>query len=211
MQEEINISEEKGWLAKTKDIIYENWQTILVALIVLIVGISAYNHNQQNPNENNSAVQQNTEETVDISKEENKDSEEQVEQKDEQQANNDDQNNKEEKEMPAEDKAEKTNQEDEQSVTKKEDGYEIIASKGEGITHMARKAMEEYLKENTDDEITNLHKIYIEDYIQNRTGSQMIEIGHKENFSKKLIAEAVASSKELSAKSLDNLKKYSTK
>lgn len=213
MQEEINISEGKGWLARTKDIAYENWQTILVALIVLIVGISAYNHNQQSPSENSSIVEENTEEeTVDINKEE------ETEKQDEQEANAQDQETKKENneaqianESSEPQKEEAKDEQAQEEVAIDKDGkYEITAIRGEGITHMARRAMEQYLKENSDDEITELHKIYIEDYIQNRTGSQNIEIGHKESFSKTTIAEAIASSKKLSTKSLNNLKKYTT-
>ena len=54
--EAINDNKE-GWLEKIKGWSYENWQTILVILIVLIVGISAYNYNQKsNGNQESSSV-----------------------------------------------------------------------------------------------------------------------------------------------------------
>jgi hypothetical protein len=208
VQEEIKLStsNDKGWLEKTKDIIYENWQTILVALIVLIVGVSAYNNNKTS-NESNSN------EVIVEEENNNKNEEEQLtEQKDEQQAEEQDQAVAEEEvaikeETPSNDV--KVEEAEEETVQTSNEGYEIAANKGEGVTHLARKALEQYMKENADDNITNLHKIYIEDYLQNKTGNEGIEIGHKEFFSKSLIQEAITSSKKLSDKSLDNLKKYS--
>lgn len=208
MQEEIKLStsNDKGWLEKTKDIIYENWQTILVALIVLIVGVSAYNNNKTSNESNSNRV---------IAEEENKSNTEEeqlTEQEDEKQAEEQDQAvTKEEvaikEETPSNDV--KTEEVKEETVQASGDGYEIVANKGEGITHLARRALEQYIKENADNDITSLHKVYIEDYLQNKIGNDGIEIGHKEFFSKSLIQEAITSSKKLSDKSLNNLKKYS--
>ena len=58
MQEnEIDVIDvqEKGLVGKIKDWSYENWQTILIILIVLIVGVSAYNYNQQGENTGDSS------------------------------------------------------------------------------------------------------------------------------------------------------------
>lgn len=216
-QEEINLStEEKGWLGKIKDSVYENWQTILVALIVLIVGISAYNYNSNtssNPSgtavEEKSDEQEQTDENV--ASEETADQEAATEEKDQESAAKQDQTNSEaagsaatetNKENTAE-AAQNTN-----AVAVEGESYKVTAVRGEGITHLARKALNKYLEENSDDQLTAEHKVYIEDYLQNRVGNGQIAIGHEEAFSKSQIADAIASSKTLSQKSLDNLKKY---
>jgi len=86
--------------------------------------------------------------------------------------------------------------------------------KGEGITHLARKALKDYLKEHPDRKLSNEHKVYIEDYLKDRilekrTGSKFLELGEEISFSSDMIEEAIDSSLHLTQKQLDNLKNYS--
>ena len=84
------------------------------------------------------------------------------------------------------------------------------AEKGQGITHLARKSLDRYLKEvDKSVELSNEQKIYIEDYLQNRTGSSGLKIGEAKTFSTDLIKEAIDASKKLTPSQLENLKKYS--
>lgn len=213
MQEEIEISasEEKGWLGKIKDTIYENWQTLLVALIVLIVGVSAYNYNTKTGATSAPAAQENSAEEP-AADNAAADQEQYVEEKDQEAAAAQDQTATDTTASTEEAKAEtKTEEQNTNTVENSGDGYKVLAEKGDGITHLARKAIVAYLSENADSEVTALHKIYAEDYLQNRVGSQRIEVGHEETFTKASIEEAIGAAKQLSEKSLDNLKKYETK
>ncbi len=211
-EEEIELptSDEKGWLGKIKESIYQNWQTILVALIVLIVGISAYNYNEQTGANAPAASEEENVQGTDAEEADNQEAaatenqEENAEQADREAA---EQADTAAASQPAEEtKTEETNTNKAESNG---DGYKVTAEKGEGLTHLARKAIAQYLSENSDSEVTALHKIYIEDYLQNRIGNQGIEVGHTETISKASIQEAVTASKKLSQASLDNLKKYS--
>lgn len=88
--------------------------------------------------------------------------------------------------------------------------YEETAEPGEGITHLARKALKNYLQEQA----TNLNlspeqKIYIEDYLQNKTGDRLLALGEKISFSADLIKEAINKAQQLSSEQLENLKQYS--
>jgi len=218
---ESSTSDEKGWLGKIKDSIYQNWQTILVALIVLIVGISAYNYNENTGT--NSTETANQEEAADTegetteeanageeteSPEESVEAEDQVVAEQEQTQETTTQTTEETAQQTEETKIEETNTNTTNAVENIDEGYKVVAVKGEGITHLTRKALNQYLSENNDSELTASHKVYIEDYLQNRIGSQGIEIGHAEDISKASIEEAIAASKGLSQSSLDNLKKY---
>jgi len=219
-EEEIELpaSDEKGWLGKIKESIYQNWQTILVALIVLIVGISAYNYNEKTGTDSSAMINQeenaeeanaeesNTEETATAENQE-----ENAEEADQKASQPENQENAAQAETNTEQQTgeTKTQEINTNTVESNDNGYKVTTEKGEGITHLARKALAKYLSENRDDEVTALHKIYIEDYLQNRIGNQGIEVGHVETFSKASIQEAIAASKKLSQASLDNLKKYS--
>lgn len=217
----------KGWLEKIKGWSYENWQTILVILIVLMVGVSAYNYNRQNNrnnepslvasennnatnNEQNNVVQENsatTEENVIENQDQKKaaaeDNQTTTEENSDNAGNKKSNNN--------------TNKNNNKSTTSSEytdsgKVYTVTASYREGITHLARHALEQYLQETGGNgELTKEHKLYIEDYMQNRTGDQKISLGHQETFSENLIKEAISSSQKLSPKSIENLKKYTEK
>ena len=87
--------------------------------------------------------------------------------------------------------------------------YEETAESGEGITNLARKALDGYLKEKSINfELTPEHRIYIEDYMQNRTGDYLLKLGQKITFSEDLIVEAIRSSESLNSNQLENLHQY---
>lgn len=89
--------------------------------------------------------------------------------------------------------------------------YEETAQQGEGITHLARKALKRYLEEKGSGlELTPEHKIYIEDYLQNKTGERGLLVGEKISFSEELIKEAINKAQQLQPSQLENLKQYSS-
>jgi len=93
--------------------------------------------------------------------------------------------------------------------TRKE-GKNIIekAIKGEGVTHLARRALKNYLVENSEN-LTNEHKVFVEDFLKDRNNSQSLEVNEEVSFSEGLIQEAIDESKKLSPDQLNNLKQYS--
>lgn len=90
--------------------------------------------------------------------------------------------------------------------------YEESAGKGEGITHLARRAMNKHLKESggRNENLTNEHKVYIEDYLQNKRGEKWLELGEKISFSSEEIEEAIQKSLTLSQSQLENLRQFTS-
>lgn len=83
------------------------------------------------------------------------------------------------------------------------------AGKGDGLTKLARKALADYLEKNPDSSLTPEHKIYIEDYLRKNVGHKGgVRIGTSVEFSKSLIGDAIAKSKNLNERQLQNLHKY---
>ncbi len=244
MQEnEIDVTnvQEKGLVRKIKDWSYENWQTILIILIVLIVGVSAYNYNQQGENtadnskvalldnESEDNIEDNNSNEKDVSDEQNEssiessiesnivsnDQEAEIENTDEKKAESEDNKTK-----PASDKNEELKNNNEKKEKEKETvissdsstsgkTYTVTAKSGDGITHLARHALEKYLEDiNGGSNLTKEHRIYIEDFLQNKIGNQKLEIGDQETFSENLIQEAISNARNLSPKSLENLSRY---
>jgi len=87
------------------------------------------------------------------------------------------------------------------------------AISGDGITHLARRALKTYLSDNPQQGqgLSNEHKIYIEDYIKDNTGNHYLEVDDEISFSKALIQEAIDNSHNLTENQLNNLKVYSAK
>lgn len=86
------------------------------------------------------------------------------------------------------------------------------ATRGEGLTHLARKAAANYLEKNADSSLTAEHRIYIEDYLRKKVGhAGGVKIGTSVEFSKDLIRDAIAQSKTLNERQLKNLEKYSSR
>lgn len=96
--------------------------------------------------------------------------------------------------------ATKTSDKNESFITK-------TASAGEGITHLARYAIRDYLA-NTGKSLSPEEKIYAEDYVQNRIGSEMLEIGEKLSFSNNLLNDAIDAAQDLENWQIDNLTQY---
>ena len=86
------------------------------------------------------------------------------------------------------------------------------AERGEGTTHLARRALAHYLEKNTDSSLSAEHKVYIEDYLRKNVSHQGgVKTGTSIDFSKTLIHQAIEKSKTLNDRQLQNLKKYSAR
>ncbi len=86
------------------------------------------------------------------------------------------------------------------------------AEKGNGSTHLARRALSNYLEKNPDSSLSREHKVYIEDYLRkNADHKGSVKIGTSIEFSKTLIDSAISKSKMLNDRQLENLKKYSAR
>lgn len=95
---------------------------------------------------------------------------------------------------------------------KKAQSYKFSAERGEGLTHLARKALRRYLTEEVKDiTLTPEHKVYIEDYIQKKLGGRWLKLGEEVEISFDLIKEAIEASQKLTSEDLENLKKFSAR
>ena len=88
-------------------------------------------------------------------------------------------------------------------------GFVEVAEAGNGITHLARRASSRWLSENQAGyAVTDEHRIYIEDYIQNKIGTHGLAYGDTMEISFEMIQEAVTAAKELNERQLNNLSQY---
>ncbi len=91
--------------------------------------------------------------------------------------------------------------------------YTFAAEAGDGITHLARKAVAEYLTDtNQADSFTRAEKVYLEDSLQNNIGTFGLALGQTESFARTDIESAVTTVKGIDTNSLEaNLAKYVAK
>lgn len=88
--------------------------------------------------------------------------------------------------------------------------YVEVAGKGDGVTHLARRAMLRNVEAASPDfEVTAAHKVWIEDYVKDRLGSAPLALGENRTIEKNLIREAIGKSKELTDAQLKQLERYS--
>lgn len=92
-----------------------------------------------------------------------------------------------------------------------EKSFVETAMKGEGTTHMARRALANYLEKNPDSSLTAEHKIYIEDYLRKNVPQKSVKIGTSVEFSKDLVQQAITKAKTLNESQLQNLHKYAVR
>lgn len=90
-----------------------------------------------------------------------------------------------------------------------EGSFVETAVRGDGTTHLARRALANYLEKNPDSTLTPEHKIYIEDYLRKHVGYKGgVRVGTSIEFTKDLVRQAIDQSKKLNDKQLRNLHKY---
>jgi hypothetical protein len=83
------------------------------------------------------------------------------------------------------------------------------AQRGEGITHLARRAIARYA-ESASTELSAEQRVYAEDYLQNRIGEFSLEVGDEITFAADDTAAAVTHAQALNQTQLQNLTQYAT-
>lgn len=211
--DEMNEAEEPTAMQKIKDWAQENLRIIVSVLIVLLIASSIYSYSKRGTEDTQVATETSDVESIlsDLESDTAAPQEDSAQVADEEIAATEttpEQQPKEETKAP-EPKQEVAKQEVSQSQ-ETEKSFIEVAQRGDGTTHLARKALANYLEKNPDSSLTNEHKIYIEDYLRKNIPQKgHLAIGSSVEFSKDLIKQAIDSSKNLNAGQLKNLQKYS--
>lgn len=88
------------------------------------------------------------------------------------------------------------------------DSYSEAAQVGEGVTHLARRALYRYLVDKHITDLSAAHKIYAEDYLSKHSNPILLNVGSTRTFSKTLLDEAVTNTRALSSAELANLQQF---
>lgn len=185
MDENMNMDEEESTTDQAKAWLQENLRVIVSFLIVAAIALGIYSYSQR------------ADETLDTNDDMTVATE------------SDKKDSKADTDMTPNDPAKVTTAPEELSKETAESFVET-AAKGDGTTHLARRALTNYLEKTPDSSLTGEHKVYIEDYLRKAVGSkQSTTVGESAEFSKDLIRQAIDQSKNLSTSQLNTLKKYS--
>lgn len=91
-----------------------------------------------------------------------------------------------------------------------DEAYIEVAARGDGVTHLARRALLKSLESNKPDfEVTAERKVWMEDYIKDQVGRAPLAVGENKTIEKSVVREAVEKSKNLTDAQLKNLQRYS--
>ncbi len=98
---------------------------------------------------------------------------------------------------------------EEEEVVSLSEEYVEVAQAGDGLTHIARRALDRHLND-IGDEIGSERRVYVEDYIQKSLGGSPILLNEEISVSRDLIIEAIDASFELDSVQIENLESYSS-
>lgn len=91
----------------------------------------------------------------------------------------------------------------------KVESFEVTAFRGDGRTHLARRAITEQLR-RTDTELSPEQRVYAEDYLQKHYAPKIkLHPGDKVSFTTDQVNEAISASQSLNSAQLQNLHQYS--
>lgn len=185
MNEKLNqaLNKTTGTLNELKKQVKENWRIILVAAIILAISLNSF-QNEKEARQNNEPRPPAPAEQNNTNNFENAAS-----------ANNP--ANAEEKTL---ENTSTSNNADKNDITQ-------TAQRGEGMTHLARRAVKGYLEQNGKT-LTSEQKIYAEDYIRKNTPTQKLKTGQNITFSKAVVKTAVEKSEKLTERQIKNLGKF---
>lgn len=186
--------------SKFKEWMQDNLRIIISILIVVAIAGGIYSYSQRTEVPEEIALE---EEVIEIENEEGEIMEEEAIEGEEVMP-------EESKEMPMVQEEDRTSS----VATSQETGeaFQESATTGDGVTHLARRALAHYLEKSPDSALTAEHKIYIEDYLKDMYRSQgPVYVGTTISFQKNDIQRAIDQSKNLTEKQLENLKKYSVR
>ena len=169
--------ESEGMIASLTKTIGNNWRLLLVGVIILAIALSSSWSGNKSSEENKNSP------TPTPQAEQSKASEENKPQEQAQAAEN-------ATPTPAPSKTPEAATPNESS---NENTIVQVAAKSEGVTHLARRAVKEYLSA-TQENLNAEQKIYAEDYLRKQTGKKALEIGEKIEFSKEIFGSCLISS-----------------
>lgn len=206
--DEMGDFEEPTAMQKFKEWVQENLRIIVSIFIVLLIASSIYSYSKRGDESTELAQEESELENIlsDISPENNST------------PDTDKGNLAVEENKPEEVKKEEPKKEDVKPETSQkmaeaqetEKSFIESAQRGDGTTHLARRALAHHLEKNPDSSLTAEHKIYIEDYLRKNISQKgHLSIGESVEFSKDLIKQAISASKNLNEGQLKNLQKYS--
>lgn len=187
--------------------------TAFIVLLAIIIGVFTYMNRKDENSTNNTANTNNTVATNNST--ENTDNNESMNETNE---SNDSTESNETANTPSEESnqtiatpsnGEAFGEESNAQSTHSETAYTETTQAGEGVTHLARRALHGYLHEKGISDLTAEHKVFVEDYLAKNAGYAALEIGNTRTFETSTLDQAIAAARALTPSQLQNLEQYS--
>ncbi|MBU4141876.1 hypothetical protein KKE99_03310 [Patescibacteria group bacterium] len=182
--------ENEGIIASLAKTIGNNWRLLLVGVIILAIALNSSWSDNESPQENKNEITPQAEQS--------KETEQSKENASEENAQNPENNGN---------NVAQAKEPEIANANTNANTIVQIAAKSEGVTHLARKAIKEYLG-SAQENLSAEQKIYAEDYLKRKVGSRLLEVGEKIEFDKDTIKQGIEKAKGLNQKQIENLSKY---
>jgi len=209
--EEFDDQEEDTW-ERMRNWVQDNLRVILSVLIVALIAVGIYNYSRKPAEEGKiSQIDEIVSEEGEIAIVEEEEPEGEIEVKGSDEAEEVVEVKDDAKQETVTPEPEAPKPEVQKEETSSGKVYKVTAGSGEGTTHLARRALKDYLGSAPDSGLTKEHKIYIEDYMRRQAGAGWLNVGETREFSEGLVKEAIAKAKTLDDRQLQNLKRYSAR
>jgi cytoskeletal protein RodZ len=186
-KQEIIVEEKQGFWAK-------NIISILLILFLIISGIYAFNR-ETNTDDKKDSVEENVEEI--------KESEQKSDEMNRQEATE----NGEQTSSEMEAKTENESQSNDTTISTTDSQITVKAEAGDGVTHLARKAVAEYTK-SQNITLSAEQKLYAETVLKNQYYQHHLSVGQSIDFDMSSLENTIEDAQNLSPSQIENWSKY---
>ncbi len=193
-QQNFNFHNDPGFFGNIRNFLVDNGRLLLTALIiVLLIGAGIYAFNQE-PNQNSKQPETSVAEGGDSTNGKT------IYEGTASESNSSSSDSEEESPESDDETAGETIYNGSPGSNEISGPYTFRAERGDGVTHLARKAIARYLDNNTDiaEEITPAHKIYMETMLTKKHYQASLDLHEAVTFSEDEVAEIVNDATELS-------------
>lgn len=190
--------------------------TAFIVLLAIVIGVFTYMNRKDNDSENNAANTSNVSNTTASDNETANEANTTPEESDEPSEDTAESEEPADTEEPAnttaseESSNEAPGEEPTATSTRSDTALTETAQVGEGVTHLARRAVAAFLQERGISDLQATHKVFIEDTLARQAGYGWIDVGTTQTFEMTSIESAISAARALTPAELSNLEQYAT-
>ena len=207
-QNNFNSNQDPGFFGRLGEFLADNGRLLLTAIIIILLivaGVYAFNQ------ENGGTAQQNEEQVAQNETSGEGEQNGSAEEGGESESDNEETPGETVYEGEGQDNDGDSESQASEAEAQGENGtYTMTAERGDGVTHLARDAVSQYLENNPDqaEQVTPAHRVYLETVLTQRNYQPSLEVGETVSFSQSEVSNAVQDAVELPQDEVNDWQPY---